>query len=165
MIKRELVGAERFDERLFDGEDTIFLYQLTSRWVRMVYCCQNWYYYRVHTESLSYRNETMKVRHSFKAYEMIRDQEFRKGNSPWAAEWEYRFVWDILTKYLIVKNGKDRDGSKCLKKRLLKEMRHPLYRELSVGRKVLFGGLLFGCSYSSVVRRMWMVKKTRMMNW
>lgn len=159
MIKRGLIGAERFNESLFNGEDTVFMYRLISRWIKMVYCCQNWYYYRIHSESLSYRNKMIWFGYSFKAYEIIRDQEFRNGNLLWAAEWEYRYVWDILTKYLIIKNKRDKDGSEYLKNRMLREMRHPLYRKFSAGRKVLFGALLFGCTYFSVVRRMWMAKK------
>lgn len=157
MIDRRLIGDLQFDREISGGEDTVFMYNLIRRGVRLACLDRQWYYYREHEGSLSHLNRIEKSRQSFKAYEFIRDEEYRRG-SRWAGEWEYRFVWDILTRYLLMCEQKDRDGSRDLRERMLKEMRHPLYRAFSAGRKAVFGGLFFGCSHIPPVRWLWMRK-------
>lgn len=161
LIRRRFIGNERFDETISRGEDTVFLYRLCSGKIRMALWNRPWYYYRVHEGSLSHLNQGLEDRGSFKAYEIIRDQEYKKGNSPWAGEWEYRFVWAILSGYLIAKNAGDKKAGLRLKRRMLEEMRHPLYREFSAGRKLFFSGLFFGCSRVPAVRWLWGVKRQK----
>lgn len=160
MIDGRLMRDTGFDEAISGGEDTLFMYNLVRRGAKMAYLDRQWYYYREHDGSLSCLNRTVRERHCFKAYERIRDQEYERG-SRWAAEWEYRFVWDILTRYLIMCEQRDLAGIRDLRERMLKEMRHPLYRAFPVGRKALFGGLFLGCSWIPPVRQMWMRKRRR----
>ena len=64
----------------------------------------------------------------------------------------------ILSMYLVMRNRKVQKNSRYLKKRMLLEMRNPVYRQLSAGMKVLFFGLLAGCSFPPF-RALWVMKQ------
>lgn len=55
MIRRELVGATRFSDRLFIGEDYWFLYENLIKGASALFLEQKWYYVRLH-EGNSSRN-------------------------------------------------------------------------------------------------------------
>lgn len=155
LIRRECLGALRFDEKLRNGEDTFFLYQLCKN-IRIAYLDMGWYYYRRHPESVTSGNVK---RRDFKVFSRIRNSELQKGRYGWAMEWEYRFVWILLSEYLNVKIRKDKEESRYIKKRIQTEMHHPVYHMFPAGRKLFFSVLYYGCSYFSIFRSMWRCKQ------
>lgn len=159
MIRRDSIEKLRFYERLASGEDTIFLYELCRRQVKMAYAAVEWYYYRIHPESVTHSYDMRKVCQKLKVYERIRDQEYKNGNLAWAMKWEKGLVWNILSVYLVMKNRKDRKGSSFLKKKMVQERKHLLYRKLFVGTRILFAVLFIGSSYFRPFRALWVVKQ------
>ncbi len=155
LIRRECLGALRFDEKLSNGEDTFFLYQL-CRNIRMAYLDMDWYYYRRHSESITSGN--VKKR-DFKVFSRIRNNELQKGRYGWVMEWEYRFVWILLSEYLDVKIRKEKEESRYIKRRIQTEMQHPVYHMFPAGRKLFFSVLYYGCSYLSFFRIVWRMKQ------
>ena len=158
MIRRECIGRQRFYERLASGEDTIFLYDLCRRQVKLAFADAEWYYYRIHPDSVTHSYDMSSIRQKLRVYERIRDQEIRIGHQGWALKWERGLVWNILSMYLVMRNRKVQKNSRYLKKRMLLEMRNPVYRQLSAGMKVLFFGLLAGCSFPPF-RALWVMKQ------
>lgn len=158
LIRRNCIGGQRFCEFLASGEDTIFLYELCRRQVKMAYAEVEWYYYRINPDSVSHTNDMRMIRQKLKVYERIRDQEYKSGHLTWAMKWERGLVWNILSVYLVMKNRKDQKNSRYLKGRMLLEMKNPLYRKLPGGLKGLFFGLLIGCSFPPV-RALWVMKQ------
>lgn len=158
LIRKNCIGGQRFHGRLVSGEDTVFLYELCRRQVKMVYVEAEWYYYRINPDSVSHTYDMRMIRQKWKVYERIRDQEDKRGHLTWALKWERALVWNILSMYLVTKNRKDWENSRCLKRQMLLEMKNPLYRRLPYGLKVLFFGLLMGCSFPPV-RALWVMKQ------
>ena len=158
LIRRDCIGRQRFYERLASGEDTIFLYDLCRRQVKLAFADAEWYYYRIHPDSVTHSYDMSSIRQKLRVYERIRDQEIRIGHQGWALKWERGLVWNILSMYLVMRNRKVQKNSRYLKKRMLLEMRNPVYRQLSAGMKVLFFGLLAGCSFPPF-RALWVMKQ------
>lgn len=158
LIRRECIGRQRFYERLASGEDTIFLYDLCRRQVKLAFADAEWYYYRIHPDSVTHSYDMGSIRQKLEVYERIRDQEIRIGHEEWALKWERGLVWNILSMYLVMRNRKDQKNSRYLKQRMLLEMKNSVYRQLSAGMKVLFFGLLAGCSFPPV-RALWVIKQ------
>lgn len=158
LIRRECIGRQRFYERLASGEDTIFLYDLCRRQVKLAFADAEWYYYRIHPDSVTHSYDMSSIRQKLEVYERIRDQEIRIGHEEWALKWERGLVWNILSMYLVMRNRKDQKNSRYLKQRMLLEMKNPVYRQLSAGMKVLFFGLLAGCSFPPF-RALWVMKQ------
>lgn len=158
LIRRECIGRQRFYERLASGEDTIFLYDLCRRQVKLAFADAEWYYYRIHPDSVTHSYDMSSIRQKLEVYERIRDQEIRIGHEEWALKWERGLVWNILSMYLAMRNRKNQKNSRYLKRRMLLEMRNPVYRQLSAGMKVLFFGLLAGCSFPPF-RALWVMKQ------
>lgn len=159
LIRRSVIGTERFDESLSEGEDTVFLYHICSKKVKLSCLEKEWYYYRQHSKSVSaFHADKIDVK-SFRAYKVVRDNEYRKGHISWALEWEYRYVWRLLSKYLAAKNRKREESSKILKEMIKKEKTQLLYQKLPARTRALFEGLYLGCSYVPLVRGLWMLKQ------
>lgn len=158
LIRRDFIGGQRFYERLASGEDTIFLYELCRRQVKLAFADAEWYYYRIHPDSVTHSYDISSIRQKLRVYERIRDQEIRIGHQDWALKWERGLVWNILSMYLVMRNRKDQKNSRYLKQRMLLEMKNPVYCQLSAGMKVLFFGLLAGCSFPPV-RALWVMKQ------
>lgn len=158
LIRRDFIGGQRFYERLASGEDTIFLYELCRRQVKLAFADAEWYYYRIRPDSVTHSYDMGSIRQKLRVYERIRDQEIRIGHQDWALKWERGLVWNILSMYLAMRNRKDQKNSRYLKRRMLMEMRNPVYRQLSAGMKVLLFGLLAGCSFPPF-RALWVMKQ------
>lgn len=158
LIFRDNIKGQRFCQGLKSAEDTMFMYEFCRKQVKMVYTDMEWYYYRIRSNSLSHSNDIGMIRQKLKVYERIRNQEYKAGHREWVLKWERMIVWTILSAYLVMKNNKDQENSRYLKKRMLLEMRNPVYRKLPGGTKGLFFSLLIGCSISPI-RAMWVVKQ------
>lgn len=110
LILREAVGKLRFDSGLVNGEDTFFLYQLVRSRVRSVYCQEEWYYYRMHGESVTSSAETARSRRYFESAARIRDGEYGRGKADYAMRWEILAVNQIRRSYEAQKNEKPTDA-------------------------------------------------------
>lgn len=97
LIRRDCIGRQRFYERLASGEDTIFLYDLCRRQVKLAFADAEWYYYRIHPDSVTHSYDMSSIRQKLRVYERIRDQEIRIGHQGWALKWERGLVWNILS--------------------------------------------------------------------
>lgn len=159
MIRRSFIGQQRFDETLFSGEDTVFMHSLICREMRMAYLDTEWYYYRMHSDSITHLNNMDKNWQKYKVSRLIRNQEFQTGCISLALRWEEQLVWGILSNYFIAINKKDKGDSQNLKKMMNLEMDHCLYKRLSFKIKILFYVLYFGCSYFPPIRWMWRMKQ------
>ena len=140
MIRMDLIGDLRFDTNLINGEDTLFLYFLLCRQVCTVFTFQKWYYYRMHSMSVTHLVETVKGERYFECIRKIRDSEYQKGRIHFAEEWEWRLIDRLKKSYLELKHVKDRQGCRKIKKLARLEEKHPLYSELSIIDRVLFSG-------------------------
>lgn len=158
MVRRTAVGSLRFDESLFVGEDTTFLYCLCCRQIKMAYLSQKWYYYRIHGESISHSYARLENERYFSSYEIIRDSEYRRGHIRYASFWQYRLVLVIMEKYFEagkIKNGRGKRVCRILGKRAFREMCHPLFRELPAWiEPVLLVSLLFRPVYFLTATRL-----------
>lgn len=99
LILREAVGELRFDRGLINAEDTFFLYQLVRNRVRSVYCLEEWYYYRMHGESVTSSAGTARRMGYFESAVRIRDGEYGRGNAEHAMRWEILAVDQIRRSY------------------------------------------------------------------
>lgn len=159
LIKRSIIGKGRFDERLAYGEDTVFLYCLCRKRVRMFYLDAAWYYYRIHSKSATGAAKSILRKEDFRAYRIIRDSEMRRGNTRWAVQWEYRYMWRLLSEYPALRIKGKEESRRLLKGMITAERKNPLYQNLPIRTRVLFGVLYFGCVYISPARELWLMKQ------
>lgn len=159
MILRDTIGKERFEEKIFYGEDTVFIHSLISKMIRMAHLNFEWYYYRIHPKSVTHINSAYRNRYRFHVYEIIKNREYERGHISWALKWDEKLIWIILTNYLIAKRKRDKETSQHLRIRMIMEIRHPLFRNFSVRTKILFYILFFGCTYFPPIRVLWRIKQ------
>ena len=138
LVNRELVGELRFDENLIYGEDTLFMYRLVCKGVRIAYSDKAWYYYRMHTESVTHSMDVMKDKRYFNIYRILRDGETEREHKNFAMTWERRLVWLMRQKYMLMKQNKDEEGCRLIRGQALSEKEHPLFQELTMMPKLLF---------------------------
>ena len=124
LILREAIGNLRFDRELTNGEDTFFLYQLVKRGVRSVYCLEEWYYYRVHGQSVTNSAGTARGMRYFESARRIRDGEYESGHADYAMRWEILVVDQIKRNYAAQKSGDaEKSGSEKKVKGVLKTVK------------------------------------------
>ena len=138
MILKSLTGELWFDESLVNGEDTLFLYQLVSRQIRIVRLSETWYYYRMHPQSATHMTAGIRNKEYFESIRRVRDQEIQKGRPEYAVTWENFIVQQIENHYLALKGAKDRDGCAVLKRTAALERKEPLFRQLFFSMRFLF---------------------------
>lgn len=133
LIRKSAIGTIRFDECLSSGEDTVFMYHLICKRIKMVYYQKDWYYYRMHSKSITHCDETLLYEGYFKKYEIIRDSEYQKEHYANAIVWEKRLWGEMRTKYLLLKSIGDEEGVRRLKKMVIAETKHPMFHNSSLG--------------------------------
>lgn len=135
LILREALGNLRFDRGLINGEDTFFLYQLVRGQVKSVYCLEEWYYYRMHGESVTNTAGTARGMGYFESARRIRDGEYESGHGDFAMRWEILTV-DQIRRSRAAQLG--RDAGQELRKIAMTELRHPLFRRICFSDRLLF---------------------------
>lgn len=144
LLRRSLIGNLRFDRSLSNGEDTLFLYYFIRKQVRAVYLEKDWYYYRIHSESVTQSSAMIKGKLYFECSRRIRDEEYERGQMDFSLTWENICMRQIERKYeLLKKTGERRDGKK-MKKFAAEERRHPMFDRLPLSEKLLYN-LCFFC--------------------
>lgn len=146
LILREAIGNLRFDRELTNGEDTFFLYQLVKGGVRSVYCLEEWYYYRVHGQSVTNSAGTARGMRYFESARRIRDGEYESGHADYAMRWEILVVDQIRRNYAAQKSGdaeraiaiREHSSRRELKRIAAAERRHPMFRRICFSDRVLF---------------------------
>ncbi len=135
MIRRQAIGDLRFDENLSRGEDTLFLYHLICRQIRIVYLEREWYYYRMHEKNTTNIFEA-KDDSSFDCIRSIRNREFDKGRIKFALTWERMLVAQMTNRLIKAKKIKDKNACQHLNRIAVEERQHPLYRKLDICSKL-----------------------------
>lgn len=158
MIRRRMIGGEKFDESLANGEDTVFLYRLSNKRIKMSCLKRAWYYYREHTESMTAPDKAAVDVKKFNAYRLIRDSEYKKGQISYALVWEYRYIWKLMEEYLTARDRKNKEDSRILKMIMNKEKEFHLYRKFPVRTKIIFDILFLFCSIRPA-RSLWLLKQ------
>lgn len=164
MIGRDCIGTLRFDENLVNGEDTFFKYNLFGRQVRTAYSSCQWYYYRMHEDSVSHSKETMIGESYCESSMRIRDSEYRKGRFEYALKWETAAVIQLREKYEVCRTAGERAMGDMLKEIAFQESKHPLFQALNPVQKILFR-LCFKCypvylPLRKIVSGIWEVAET-----
>lgn len=138
MVRRDWVGKLRFDERLQNGEDTLFMYQVICRKARMVYLSAGWYYYRMYTESLTHSSGAVKSLHYTQVSRLIRNREYRKNRIAFAMHWEKLLLRQMEETARAMHGKKAGKDWRCLKKYASAEKKHPLFQKMASGTKLMF---------------------------
>ncbi len=144
MIRRSAIGTLRFDENLFKGEDTFFMYHLLCKEIHMAHLVQEWYLYRMHDTSVTHSLKVVKSSYYFDCYRICRDNEYAKGQIAFAAIWEHNLSWTIAHTFLEMKEAADQEGRGFLKKQAAAELKQPLFWKLDFVFKVWFLSIIFG---------------------
>lgn len=136
LIRRSAIGNLRFDESLFLGEDTLFLYELVCKGISAVYILDNMYYYRKNgtgTWPLRFTLEgTLEAGRVFKRIEFHEQNHGRIEN---ARFWEGEYL-RILKRAMDCLPG----AELCqMRKDVIKEMGDPYFQ----GRPLRTKGAIF----------------------
>nr|WP_305137232.1 polysaccharide pyruvyl transferase family protein [uncultured Schaedlerella sp.] len=144
LLRRSLIGSLRFDRSLSNGEDTLFLYYFIRRQVRAAYLKKDWYYYRIHPESVTQSSAMLKGERYFESSRRIRDEEYGRGQMDFSLTWENICTRQIERSYELLKNTGNRRGADKMKKFAAEERRHPMFGRLLFSEKLMYN-LCFFC--------------------
>lgn len=142
MLLREAVGELRFDENLVNGEDTLFLYQflcrLSDSHAGAAWFDRGWYYYRMHSGSVTNSSRTAGGKRYFESCARIRDDVFRRGETDFAMTWEVILVDQIKRNYVARKRAGDREGCAEVKETAERERKHACFKGICYSDRFLF---------------------------
>lgn len=138
MIRKTTAFPYRFDEKLTNGEDTKFLYQLLLDGADVVTLQKEWYYYRVHEKNAS-RQESIAVYKSLYEYmKYIREQEYSCGRTSSAVYQEKSIIDRILKWYQVSRNAYDKERQQFLRNLATIERKSEQFRWLSLRYRIKF---------------------------
>lgn len=138
MVRASCIRDLRFDEGLSNGEDTFFLYGLISKGIRVGRYPGEWYYYRMHEQSVTHSAAMLQGDRYLESCRRIRDLEYEKGRTDFALTWEGYMIQQMKRAYMVRRSRKDQKGIRSLKKIQSLERKHPLYRRIPVSTRFLF---------------------------
>ncbi len=144
LILREAVGGLRFDSGLTNGEDTFFLYQLSRKGVHSVFCLEEWYYYRIHSQSVTGSPGLLTGKRYFESARRIRDGEYERGYEAYAVKWEIlaadqmRRSYAAQRKRLCRQERAAEQEIRRLRQIAAAERKHPLFGRICFSDRVLF---------------------------
>ncbi len=143
MVRKSLLAAMRFDETLKKGEDTLLLYTLISRRIRIVYLFCDRYYYRSHSNSTVSCSDIMGNDQYFMCSRKIRDQELKKGRVLFSLTWERILLVQMEDCYRSARIRNDFRACRRLKRSAHKEMAHLLYRKVDMWDRLMFASCFY----------------------
>lgn len=144
LLRRAAIGTLRFDRNLTNGEDTLFLYYFIRNQIRAACLRKDWYYYRIHPESVTQSSAMRSGKRYFESSRRIRNEEYQRGNTDFALTWERFGIVQIEKNYEMLKNAGNQKGCRSLRVLAARERRHPMFRQLVLSEKLLYG-LCFFC--------------------
>lgn len=155
MFRAGCISNLRFDETLINGEDTLFIYQLICEKfekIRLVFSLQKWYYYRMHEESVTHLDETVRNENYYMCVKTIRDMEYRKGRIHFALIWELRTINKMEKRYVAFKRMGKVEICRQIRETAKIEKKHPLYQYVPLAERMLFTNC-FSCRFLFHVQR------------
>lgn len=144
LMRRASIGSLLFDTNLLNGEDTFFMYQLICGQVCIVYLQKDWYYYRIHSESVTHSKATIGGEYYFECSRRIREEEYQRGRIDFALTWEKSVRWQMERNYQMLRSAKEQMKCRNLRKIAVEERKHPMFSYLLLSEKILFN-LCFLC--------------------
>lgn len=138
LFRRDMIGSVEFDESLLNGEDTLFIYHLICRRMRIIYSEKKWYYYREHSGNASHIAAHLGKDRYWESGRIIREAELARGNADYALPWECLFIYQLTKNFYGMKRLKNTQGCRDLKVRMAAERKHPLFPQIDRSTRVLF---------------------------
>lgn len=114
LVRREALGALRFDETLGNGEDTIFVYRLLERGMDAVILWEEWYAYRKHGTNASQSMSVASCADSHRCWAYIWERE--KDRPASAAFWAQVASAQLRRLYVRSRQGGRRELSAYLRR-------------------------------------------------
>lgn len=138
LIRRDCIGTLRFDESLTNGEDTLFLYYLICKKIRIARSEHKWYYYRMHSGNVTSSRKIRRGSQYYRGSEQIRDREYQRHNIRYAICWEKSLAFQMARSFSAIRKTKDRRERRNLRKKAIAESRHPLFKQIDKSVKILY---------------------------
>lgn len=108
MICRDALGKVKFDERLSNGEDTLFIYQLLLQGADVVVLPYSWYYYRRHEKGASRVYSLPSIQSRYRVWQYIRRYEVKNGRMANAVQCENIILNRVVEWYTEGRRRRDR---------------------------------------------------------
>lgn len=129
MMRRELLGESRFDEKLTSGEDTLLLYQLMRKKPNLATIHHAFYNYRIHSRNTIGSITEKKVEDILSVYRTISCMEAADGHEEESYIW-YSHMVRWLGKWLETGERLQKTQFRCLKRRIRELKKDKRYRRL-----------------------------------
>ena len=162
LIRREILGTVRFDEELTNGEDTQFLYRLFCSGTAAVLLKNDWYYYRIHSESASRKRGPEFYWSIYRCQKFIVRGEAAHGRKESSGLIEQTLLYDLLDWYRASRREKQDHLRRVLEDIAFEERKSEEFQKLPLIDRVRFL-LAFSCDpvYHAVRRLLTFFRKRR----
>lgn len=138
MILRKAAENVWFNEKLSNGEDTLFLYQLLLKGADASVLDRRWYYCRKHEGSASSVCSISLCRDIYQVFCYIRNQEVKNNRLSNAARWEKDILEKLMEWYGISRRKYDRNLREYIGKLAKIEKRSSLFSISSAKQRIIF---------------------------
>lgn len=130
MIRRDRLNGLRFDEKLSQGEDTLFLYRLLEEGADVSVLLFNWYYYRRHRGGISNIFSVRSCREKCSVERYICSHEMKAGRVFNAIQKEEYIISQLMEWYKESRSRQDIRLIKCVKRLAEEEKRLYAYSQI-----------------------------------
>lgn len=115
MILHNALKTVKFDERLSNGEDTLFIYQMLTAGADVVFLPHGLYYYRRHEDSVSRRYSVESIQSRYRVWQYIRNYEMENSRIANALRCERIILGRIVVWYIEGRRRRDKSIKKYVK--------------------------------------------------
>ena len=148
---------QKFKRGLALGEDTVFMYDLVQKSVRMEFTNARWYLYRTHGQSATHRQKEYREEKLLAFYKTRQKAAAQAGNTEYAQKMEWARLSALRKKYNVARWRGQADVCLRVRREVLCIMRRrktdlsKLVYYLTFHSMILYG---IGSTMSHLVRRM-----------
>lgn len=140
MVLRESVKGIKFNSKLANAEDVLFIYQLFFGGADTVILYHRWYYHRMHEKNACRRRSIPAYQDQYEVAKYIRDREKIFGRTTNAINWEVFIIKHIFGWYYVCQqnSGADSNLKDYLRKIMYIEGRENLFSKFEIDIKIKF---------------------------
>lgn len=100
MVRCDALKAVKFNEKLSNGEDTLFIYQMLITGADVIILPNGWYYYRRHEKSASASHSLLSIQSRYIVIQYIRDFEKKNNRMANAVRYE-EIMLDLIVQWYV----------------------------------------------------------------
>lgn len=144
LILRKAIQTVRFDEKISNGEDTLFLFRIIANGADVTVLFRDWYYYRRAMEDRKKAESIASFRNKYKVLSYIRDYDIENNRMTDAKGMEWILLCEMVKWNRGIEQIDNPEWKEYMERLIAAEKRLWIFSRIDLFRKTVF---CIGCVY------------------